>query len=166
MASVSSKTCARCREVLPASDFYANSRSSTGLSSWCRPCGRRIRAESNARIRAADPEAWALRRRGYVASYKKRHPERTAESDRRRLLLRKYGITPEEYAARLREQGGGCAICATAPVGGRALDVDHDHDSGRTRELLCSACNLAIGHLRDRPDLALAAASYLMKWSA
>lgn len=83
----------------------------------------------------------------------------------RRSELRKFGVNEEWYAEKLRFQHGGCAICA-APKANRTDDrrlaVDHDHDTGRPRGLLCTPCNRAIGMLQDDPDRVLAIYLYLM----
>lgn len=57
----------------------------------------------------------------------------------------------------LAEQLGVCAICKEAP----AEHVDHDHETGRVRGLLCFNCNGALGQFRDRTDLMLQAVAYL-----
>lgn len=44
---------------------------------------------------------------------------------------------------------------------GKNLDVDHCHDSGKVRGVLCNPCNVILGHARDRPDLLESAAKYL-----
>jgi hypothetical protein len=53
---------------------------------------------------------------------------------------------------------GTCAIC-----GDPATHYDHNHVTGMVRGTLCARCNLALGHLRDRPELARLAALYLEK---
>jgi len=55
------------------------------------------------------------------------------------------------------EQDGLCAICREA----KAEHVDHDHNTGRVRGLLCFNCNGALGQFRDRDDLMLRAIAYL-----
>lgn len=50
-----------------------------------------------------------------------------------------------------------CAICGAAPP----LYIDHDHDTGKVRMLLCSRCNLSIGAFEDSSDLLRRAAFYL-----
>jgi hypothetical protein len=60
----------------------------------------------------------------------------------------------------LQIQSGVCAICGGGN-GDRRLAIDHDHMTGRVRGLLCSACNRAIGLLRDSPDRFTKAATYL-----
>jgi Recombination endonuclease VII len=72
-------------------------------------------------------------------------------------LTRRYGITAEEADEMLAEQGGLCAICQTEP----AAHVDHDHDTGRVRELLCFNCNGGLGQFKDEPELLRAAADYV-----
>jgi len=70
-----------------------------------------------------------------------------------------YGMSIEEFDAMSVDQQGRCAICRQVPD--HRLHVDHDHVTGEIRRLLCRNCNLAIGYLKDSPDLARAAAEYL-----
>ncbi len=77
-------------------------------------------------------------------------------------LKRRYGITAEEADAMLAEQGGLCAVCRTAP----AAHVDHDHRTGRVRELLCSTCNGGLGQFKDDPAVLRAAAGYVERHRA
>lgn len=69
-----------------------------------------------------------------------------AASDRQheRYVVKTYGLEPGEYAARLEAQDGRCAICGRKAVT-RRLAVDHDHNTGRPRSLLCNWCNKALG---------------------
>lgn len=74
----------------------------------------------------------------------------------RRSLHDLYGVTPEQYDALYEAQGGCCAICGrpeNAKQNGRPvrLSVDHDHDSGIVRGLLCRRCNSAVGTLENTP---------------
>jgi len=71
-------------------------------------------------------------------------------------------MTIEEYTKLLRDQNGVCAICLSSPKH-RALDVDHSHQTGNIRGLLCSVCNLAIGYFKDSPALLFRAIGYLTK---
>lgn len=87
----------------------------------------------------------------YSAQYEwnKRNPEKTKLAYRRCMLKRRYGITLEEYEKMFAEQDGKCAICKGVCPTGRNLAVDHDHDTGKVRGLLCSRCNQGIGQLRN-----------------
>ena len=71
-----------------------------------------------------------------------------------------YDITDDAYDAILQAQGGVCAICEEAPTG-KLLALDHCHTSGRVRGLLCSRCNLALGHFGDSLSLLVRAAAYI-----
>jgi hypothetical protein len=82
--------------------------------------------------------------------------------EQRGTRIRSYGISVEDYDEMLESQGGGCYICGIGPVG-RALDIDHDHRTGKVRGLLCSNHNRALGLLGDDPDLLLAAHTYLVQ---
>lgn len=80
-------------------------------------------------------------------------------------LRRKYGITAEDYDRMLAAQGGGCAICGKQPEEqkryGKYLHVDHCHETGRIRGLLCDQHNLLIGRWDHDPVLLRRAADYI-----
>lgn len=80
-----------------------------------------------------------------------------AVRDRAWQLKRKYGITEQRYQEMVSEQVGRCAICLVA----KAEHVDHDHETGKVRAVLCFNCNAALGHFKDRPDALRRAAAYL-----
>lgn len=76
----------------------------------------------------------------------------------------------EEYNVMLQKQDGVCAICKKPELGKRgntsqqlSLAVDHCHETGKIRELLCMDCNQTLGRFNDDPSWFLAAADYLMK---
>ena len=62
----------------------------------------------------------------------------------------------------LAAQGGGCAVCGDPP-GRTALHVDHSHDTGAVRGLLCFRCNSALGNLRDDPAIIASALAYVSR---
>ena len=72
-------------------------------------------------------------------------------------LGRRYGISAEEADLMLAEQDGLCVICRTAA----AVHVDHDHETGAVRSLLCFNCNGGLGQFRDDPAVLRAAADYV-----
>jgi hypothetical protein len=57
----------------------------------------------------------------------------------------RFGITPEQWRTFYDEQGGACGICKGPQQGGQRLGVDHNHDTGLARGLLCHRCNLIVG---------------------
>jgi hypothetical protein len=99
------------------------------------------------------------------ARWKAAHPKEFKQGLRKVHLKRTYGITPEEYTALLLSQNGRCAICrADGPGRGHQnFCVDHDHQTGEVRGLLCHKCNRAIGLLGDAPETVQAAYEYLSK---
>lgn len=76
-------------------------------------------------------------------------------------IKREYGISRESYLALVRSQNSRCAICLEKHDDHFLLHVDHCHDTGLIRGLLCQRCNQAIGLMRDKPELMLSAARYL-----
>lgn len=130
----------------------------------------------NGQYAGADPIALGLRKLtkkdverrkrevndGKIKSRKK-NPGRAKNAD----LKKSFGITIEEYNAILEKQKGVCAICGekeTAKGNGgivRNLAVDHDHETGEIRGLLCSNCNNGLGRFKDSPNLLTNAIDYL-----
>jgi hypothetical protein len=78
-------------------------------------------------------------------------------SHRNYKLHEKYGIDESEFDRLLAEQGGLCAICRSQ-VG---KQVDHDHQTGAVRGILCLNCNAAMGAFHDNPAEIRAAIAYL-----
>ena len=74
----------------------------------------------------------------------------------------KYGLTPDDYWRMSDAQDGKCAICLTR-WRTRPLYIDHDHDTGQVRELLCGRCNTALGQLADDPGSTQRATDYLLR---
>lgn len=69
----------------------------------------------------------------------------------------KYGLTKGQYEALIHDHGGQCAICHSTTT----LVIDHCHETGDVRGLLCHRCNVAIGWMMDDPAKLRAAADYL-----
>ena len=93
-----------------------------------------------------------------------------AEQQRKFGLKRYYGMSLETYNVMLAAQNGVCAICKGKETyqpktysGPKALSVDHNHETGAIRGLLCSHCNYMIGHCRESEDILLAGVEYLRK---
>lgn len=67
----------------------------------------------------------------------------------RSRLKQEFGLTLDQYEQLLRKQNGLCAICHQACKTGRRLAVDHDHNTGEVRGLLCGNCNRGLGMFND-----------------
>lgn len=98
---------------------------------------RRKRYERDRALEVKRSREWRLR-----------NQQRKREYDRKYRLLRDFGITPDEYDTLLLGQGGVCAICE-GDDGRKLLAVDHCHDTGKIRGLLCRQCNTGLGSLGD-----------------
>lgn len=137
------------------------------LGCRCDACRSAHAANNRARYKL-NPEVGRTRSR--------RHRERHLEKERARELAaygrrreqwregyrrRKFGLEPGEFDEMLRTQMGCCAICLTDAPNGKGWCVDHDHETGRVRGILCHSCNVALGHLGDDPNRVRAALAYL-----
>lgn len=108
--------------------------------------------------------AWRKANKEHLAGYERarRHANEGSYVDY--ILKWRYGITLADYDEMLEVQGNGCAICGKTPEeNGQRLSVDHNHETGEVRGLLCRGCNSAIGHFKDSPERCLAAARYLQE---
>lgn len=77
-------------------------------------------------------------------------PEERSAAARASRLKTLFNITPEEYDQIDYYQSGVCAICHQPPkVGGNRLAVDHDHETGLIRGLLCWRCNKLLGYIEE-----------------
>lgn len=117
------KICMTCGKEKPTTEFYVRNKVSMVRHSSCKECDK--------------------------ARVKKRHqnnPERTRNND----LKRNYGITLAEHRQMFENQGGLCAICKKEGDGKwKKLCVDHDHKTGKVRQLLCRNCNMVLGQVDD-----------------
>jgi len=97
----------------------------------------------------------------YQAAYKRANPKKFSPYNVDYHRRKKYGVTPVEYARMMVEQNGLCAICKEQDSRGRALDVDHNHETGVVRGLLCNTCNMTLGKVKDNTELLKSMIAYL-----
>lgn len=94
---------------------------------------------------------------------------RDKEGTREKAWQRRYGITRQDYETLLELQGDSCAICKTMDVGRKGhthFHVDHDHETGKVRGLLCDLCNRGLGYFKDDAYLMMKGAKYLESYKA
>lgn len=145
------KLCKRCGATKQLEDFHKDKKSKDGHCFYCKECNK-----SKTRSYYAGLDKTAEKARG------KKRSEDGAYRDYQ--YQKKYGITLEEYNLLLEKQGGKCAICGITREecnDKRALPVDHDHETGEVRGILCHSCNRAIGLFKDSPKNLRQAAYYL-----
>jgi hypothetical protein len=140
------KTCTKCGTPKPLDMFGKDKQKKDGLKSACKEC---YSAYDTQRY-WSDPAFHRERRKKH---YYAKPPEARSKFHKEQSLRLKYGLTPEQHAQMLEDQDYACAICKTpeSEAGAKGLAVDHCHDSGRVRKLLCSCCNTALGLLKENP---------------
>jgi hypothetical protein len=138
-AAVLEKWCPRCEAQRPRGEFGNSRRTKDGISVYCRPCN------------VKNVKEWRERNRKVQSFRTWRHKLKT-----------KYGITPEVFYLMQERQGGLCAICLV-PFGDDVTNccVDHCHETGLTRALLCKLCNMGIGAFREKKESMERAIQYL-----
>jgi hypothetical protein len=137
------KVCNICRESKPLDAFSIHKSGAQGRHPACKVC-RNYQAKS-----------WYSAKRCEIIQIRREWRKRTGAHRRHA-----YGLTVEEFNALAVAQNGRCAICLEVPSG-RGFHVDHCHQTGRIRGLLCRGCNLALGNMKDDPHRLKRAADYL-----
>lgn len=119
-------------------------------------------------VEKADDEFYGMPGTKYVYGkckkcYAKAVHERRRQTGRRREAYRKYGMQLEDYVRMLKKQAGSCAICGSTVSGGRGgrMQVDHCHNTGKVRGLLCARCNRGLACFKDSANLLRLAARYI-----
>lgn len=101
---------------------------------------------------------WQANNKEWIRLYRQANKDRSRDQE----LRRKYGISLEKYNEILLSQSCRCRICSIHQTSlKKKFAVDHCHDTGRIRGLLCFDCNTGIGKLKDDPNLLVKAAEYL-----
>ena len=95
--------------------------------------------------------------------YRLTHADKIHSYSRTVLRQAKYGLSPEDFDILWKSQSGCCAICAKPLIdsGHDGLHVDHDHQTGEVRGLLCGHCNRGLGQFLDSLQLLEAAVEYM-----
>ena len=177
------KTCTKCKTEKELDKFYVARAFPDGLMYTCKTCtterNRLWRKNNRALDRKYTREYYAKNRDKFRArdrEYKKnnrdkirlterkyyfKHKEKIDAKNRKRFLRQYYNLPIERYEEMYREQNGVCLICKNINIAGRKLAVDHDHNTGVIRGLLCSKCNMGIGYFKDDVDLLRIAIDYL-----
>lgn len=161
--SKETKICSKCGKRKAISQFIKCGRGRHGVRGECKLCKKEYddnyRKEFPERRTKTTRDAWKKRtdngklkewrstnkekRNEYLKDWAKKNPDKV----RGQKLRHKYGISLEEYNKILLAQNGVCAVCSATDVGvkGRKnLFVDHCHETGKIRGLLCHKCNITV----------------------
>ena len=98
------KTCTRCKEEKPSTDYNKNKNYNDGLFCYCKDCQKDTQ------------------------------------------YIRRYGVSKKEVEQMIKDQDGLCALCGNNMENPR---VDHCHETGKVRGILCNHCNVGLGHFFD-----------------
>lgn len=136
-------TCKKCHIEKPLSEYYKTTDRKSGHKTICKACIK------------SDP--LTEKKKQYMKEYSKKYS-----------LKSKYNLTEEDYKQLLINQNHKCAICGTdqEEVLNKKLYVDHDHETGKVRELLCHNCNVSLGLLKESIQTLTRAIAYLDKHTA
>jgi hypothetical protein len=158
------KQCTKCGQLKELTEFNKQKASKDGLKTICKSC-KKI---SNKNYREHNPDYSKV----YYQDNKERidklsvlwhHNNKEILKDG--ALRKKYGITLQQRTIMSEEQGGRCKICNIEEKHStrQALCVDHDHDTGAVRGLLCGRCNVGLGMFQDSSEFIIKAATYLQE---
>ena len=153
------KKCAGCKDIKATSEYSHNAAFNDLLHPYCKIC----RAKQAKEYRRRNTEK--ARQARYT--WAKNNPEVVAVYSRK-TRLKKYGITPEEWDRMYVLQNGCCAVCGLNETltASQKLCVDHNHTTGKVRELLCHKCNCALGNFNESVEILLKAIEYVKKHAA
>ena len=126
--------CTRCKEWKGGDQFHNKANAKLKKSRTCKDC---------AKVYATQ---WRKDNPGYQAQHR-------------------YNLSIEDIAKMLKDQGGTCAndACDYGKDDDHKLFIDHDHETGKVRGLLCAWCNTAEGYLKGSPELAVGLIRYMRK---
>jgi Recombination endonuclease VII len=149
------KKCKKCEQEKDSSSFPKDLKMKDGLNSWCKCCRKEYKKQPNQKMLAR-----AAKRKHRNENY-----EHYRKIERIREYKNKYGITLEIYDEMRELQNYCCAICGNHEDSGKfgKLFVDHDHKTGKIRQLLCDKCNVGLGSFKDSPDFLKNAIEYLIR---
>lgn len=138
---------------------------SKGCRAWCLQCESPEALKYCRRCGERKPlEKFHVRRDAKGASHKGWCKQCQGAYQREWRFQAKYGMTVADYDRMWMGQLGLCAICGCEPD--RPLVVDHNHKTGRVRQLLCDTCNRGLGYFREKPEWIIRAAAYLIEHAA
>ncbi len=154
MEEIITKICKRCLKDKDFSKFCKDKRRPSGRGSYCNLCAN-IKAKEwldrgdNRAVHANAVKNYAINN----PEARERHRLNSKEAkDNKQYYLKKFGISKLDYDRMFDQQNGVCAICLLPNKSGIRLSVDHDHNTGKVRGLLCHVCNMYLGRINESLD--------------
>lgn len=146
MEIVTEKRCSKCKEIKSFSEYFKQTNGKHGLKSYCKECCKIYNLEwyhKNPENAKESKKRWVDANKDKRKEYQIKYKDRQRESQ----YQRHYGITTQDYEEMFSNQNGVCAACGNPQT--KRLFVDHSHETGEVRGLLCHNCNAALGHAKD-----------------
>lgn len=147
------RMCSKCQKEKPLEDFSKRDTSADGYRRQCKSCineGKRLWKQAN-------PEICQR----YNRQWRKDNPEKMSAISARTHYKKNYGITPDQKHRMVLDQDNCCAICGLKFKDAKNTCVDHNHETGNVRGILCTACNHGLGKFKDSIQVLESAISYL-----
>lgn len=141
------KNCSYCKELKPYSEFSKNKKMKCGYNSWCRVCSRALGVKRYHNLPKEKRDEWRNNNIEHIRDYK---------------LRVRYGITFEEKCRMIVAQGNKCAGCGYVFSDQNSAHVDHDHNTGKIRGILCRSCNTVLGYVDDDIEVLKSLRNYLI----
>lgn len=111
---------------------------------------KRVRTPEQQELRRVAKRVRYAAKREQICAQERLYWSNKTDIHRERRLQRRYGITIEQLNAIVEAQKGKCALCEEAlKLGTKSVHVDHCHETGKVRGVLCARCNLGIGRFGD-----------------
>lgn len=146
------KVCKKCKSKFSIDKFYSyNNGRNSGKRLVCKFCHR---SKEVLRQRIKYEKSLESLRKSWRKATAKYYSKNQITID----LWKKYKISLFDYTKLLEDQGYKCKICS---VSSERLVVDHDHQTGAVRGLLCKRCNLGLGWFNDNVVFLSSAIQYL-----
>jgi Recombination endonuclease VII len=146
------KRCCRCKETKTLDQFHKSSREWLGVNKYCKACSYELHL------------AWAKKYPEKAAALQKKWRDTNPRRSKDHKLKGNYGIPLGTYEKMFEEQSGRCKLCGTDKPGGKGdFHIDHCHDKGHVRGLLCHNCNVGIGNFHHDISKLELAISYIKK---
>ena len=163
------KTCSRCKKTKLRICFSKDPCQKSGLHPYCKECvsiyGMKFRnTPMNKEQRSIKFKEYYYANRDECLRKHREYYRKNIHKLRLKGRCKKIGITVDTYNDMFEEHDGYCDICGISESDlKKPLFIDHDHDTGDVRGLLCPNCNSLLGHARDNLDILISAYSYLNK---
>lgn len=137
LAKQGMRPCSSCKQILSLDAFGFDIKGAGGYKSKCKQCQSE-----------------------YDKIYRANNSDKIKLNGRRSYIKKQYGISLEEYEAKLLEQSNKCKICSST-LDDNSKALDHNHDTNAIRDFLCNKCNIGLGYFQDDINLLENAFKYL-----